>query len=184
MVRSAALLMRERGVDATSFSEVLALSGAPRGSIYHYFPGGKAQLVEEATRYAGDFIGNTLSGALKQDDPMEVVDAFAEFFRPVLYDSDYAAGCPIAASALEGDRNPGARDAAGDAFRTLQHVLSESLRRNGVPKERARSLATVVFASLEGAIILARAERSAAPLDRVVTELQALIREAVPARLS
>ena len=51
MIVSAALLIREHGVEATSFSAVLAHSGAPRGSIYHHFPGGKAQLVEEATRY-------------------------------------------------------------------------------------------------------------------------------------
>ena len=55
MIETAAVVMRERGVEATSFSEVLARSGAPRGSIYHHFPGGKAQLIEEATRYAGDF---------------------------------------------------------------------------------------------------------------------------------
>lgn len=171
--------MRERGVEATSFSEVLAHSGAPRGSIYHYFPGGKAQLVEEATRYAGDFIAAGLTGRLEHDDPMEVVDAFAEFFRPVLQDSGYAAGCPIVAGTLEGDRTPGARDAAGDVFLRWEHLLAESLERNGVPAERSRSLATLVFASMEGAIILARAQRSPAPLDRVVVELRALLRDAL-----
>lgn len=179
MVLTAALLMRERGVEATSFSEVLAHSGAPRGSIYHYFPGGKAQLVEEATRYAGDFIAAGLRGRLAHDDPMEVVDAFSEFFRPVLQDSDYEAGCPIVAGTLEGDRTPGARDAAGDVFLRWEQLLAESLERNGVPRERSRSLATLVFASMEGAIILSRAQRSLAPLDRVVVELRSLILDAL-----
>ena len=70
MIVSAALLIRERGVEATSFSDVIDHSGAPRGSIYHNFPGGKAQLVEEATRYAGDFTAAGLVAALGSDDPV------------------------------------------------------------------------------------------------------------------
>ena len=64
MIETAAVVMRERGVEATSFSEVLARSGAPRGSIYHHFPGGKAQLIEEATRYGGEFTAAGLTAAL------------------------------------------------------------------------------------------------------------------------
>src|SRR4051794_30210223 len=70
MIRSAAELMRRRGVDATSFSEVLADSGAPRGSIYHHFPGGKDQLIEEATRWAGEFIADWQTATLERSDPV------------------------------------------------------------------------------------------------------------------
>jgi TetR/AcrR family transcriptional regulator, lmrAB and yxaGH operons repressor len=48
MIRSAAALFGSRGLCATSFADVLADSGAPRGSIYHHFPGGKRQLAEDA----------------------------------------------------------------------------------------------------------------------------------------
>ena len=101
MIRSAALLISQRGVEGTSFSDVLALSGAPRGSIYHYFPGGKTQLVEEAACYAGDAMAAELVACLEHDDPLEVVKAFAAFYRPALHETDYALGCPIVASALE-----------------------------------------------------------------------------------
>ena len=63
MVVSAALLIRERGANATAISDVLAHSGAPRGSAYHYFPGGRMQLLEEAVDFAGAYIGNKISAA-------------------------------------------------------------------------------------------------------------------------
>src|SRR5437763_3904554 len=109
MIKSTARLMRERGVEATSFADVVAHSGAPRGSIYHHFPGGKAQLIEEATRYAGDFTAAGLTRALAQDDPVAAIRRFAAMWRELLRDSDYGAGCPVVAASLEGERLPGAR---------------------------------------------------------------------------
>lgn len=176
MIQSAALLMRERGVDGTSFSEVLAHSGAPRGSIYHHFPGGKAQLVEEATAFGGSFIASGWAATLKGDDPAAVVDAFLALFIPVLEESDYTAGCPVVAGSLEGERTPAARDAAGAAFEHWEQLLAETLEAHGVDQERARSVATLSVAAMEGAIILARAQRSIGPLERVASELRALIR--------
>src|SRR3989440_11061505 len=84
MIETAALVMRERGVEATSFSEVLARSGAPRGSIYHHFPGGKAQLIEEATRYAGEFTATGLATALAQEDPVAAIRALSASWGRIL----------------------------------------------------------------------------------------------------
>src|ERR1700722_1272377 len=56
MVRSAAALFGSRGLSATSFSDVVADSGAPRGSIYHHFPGGKKQLAEDAIGWTSEQI--------------------------------------------------------------------------------------------------------------------------------
>src|SRR3954466_11711810 len=89
MIRSTALLIRERGVEATSFSDVLEHSGAPRGSIYHHFPGGKAQLVEEATRWAGDFIARAQIASLQDGDPVAAVDAAIARWRDVLGETDF-----------------------------------------------------------------------------------------------
>src|SRR3954465_4410887 len=95
MIQSALILMGERGIEATSFSQVIEHSGAPRGSIYHHFPGGKAQLVEEAPRYAGHAVAELRRDAAERaDDPVAAVDAIGEFWRSVLYSSDFAAGCP------------------------------------------------------------------------------------------
>src|SRR5688500_14882013 len=147
MIQSAALLFRSRGIEGTSFSDVLAHSGAPRGSIYHHFPGGKAQLAEEATRYAGEFIAAGLARSLESDDPVAAIRAFAATWRELLQRSDFGAGCPIMSATLEGDRSPAARDAAGVAFDRCVSLLGDALARNGVEPARARSLGTLAVAA-------------------------------------
>jgi TetR/AcrR family transcriptional regulator, lmrAB and yxaGH operons repressor len=180
MINSALVLMGEHGVEATSFSQVLEHSGAPRGSIYHHFPGGKAQLIEEATVHAGDIIVKLLTDAVERhQDPVAAVDAIADFWRTVMHNSDFAAGCPVLAATLEGDRSPAARDAARVAFERWQYLLADILQRAGIPEERARSLSSIAISAIEGAVILARAQRSNAPLERVVDELRTLFHDAI-----
>ena len=179
MIRSAAVLFRSKGVDGTAFSDVIAHSGAPRGSIYHHFPGGKAELAEEATRYAGERVAAGLAAALAEDDPVATLTGFAAATGKGLESTRFQEGCPIAAAALEGPRAPGARAAAGDAMRSWEDLLAASFERNGVAPERARSVATMIVASIEGAIVLARAQGSVEPLDRVRAELELLARTAL-----
>jgi AcrR family transcriptional regulator len=179
MIQSALVLMGENGVEATSFSQVIEHSGAPRGSIYHHFPGGKAQLVEEATRYAGEVVASLFAEALRGDDPIAGLNAIVGFWRSVLHDSDFAAGCPVLAASLESKGLPGAREAARDAFQRFQDLHRQLLERAGVAPVRARSLAAIAVSAVEGAIILSRAQRSNAPLDRVLDELQVLFQDAL-----
>src|SRR5690348_17874368 len=101
MVRSAAYLFREHGYTGTGFSDVIAHSGAPRGSIYHHFPGGKDQLAREAVRYAGDYLSAGVRAATRDDDPVAAVRAFLGWWRGVLVKSDFRAGCPIVAVTVE-----------------------------------------------------------------------------------
>ena len=98
MVVSAALLIRERGAQATAISNVLKHSGAPRGSAYHYFPGGRMQLLEEATDYAGAYIAGKISAA---ESAAALLDELIEMYRQQLIRSDYRAGCPIVAVTVE-----------------------------------------------------------------------------------
>jgi AcrR family transcriptional regulator len=179
MIQSAMVLMGEHGVDATSFSEVIEHSGAPRGSIYHHFPGGKAQLMEEATRWGGELIAVGLARALEQEDPVAAVEGIAGFWRGALRETDYAAGCPVVAATIEGGRLPGAREAAREVFARWAGLHAAILERAGVEEGRARSIGTLLVAAIEGAVILARAERSQEPLDRVIDELQGLLAGAV-----
>jgi TetR/AcrR family transcriptional regulator, lmrAB and yxaGH operons repressor len=178
MIVSAAVLMRERGVQATSFSEVIERSGAPRGSIYHHFPGGKAQLIEAATRYAGEFTAAGLLAALQSADPPRAVHEFARTWTEILRQSDFGAGCPVVAATLEGDRSPGAREAAGAAFAQWESLIGRALSPHTTPA-RARSIATLFITAIEGAVIIARAQRSTAPLQRVAAELEHTLRQAI-----
>lgn len=182
MIESTIELVGEHGVERTSFTQVVAHSGAPRGSIYHHFPGGKAELIEEAVRLGGGIVTTGLEAALENDDPVAAVDGVADLWRTVLRDSDYAVGCPLAAVTVEGQRTPEARQAAGEAFETWKRLHAQILQRAGVPQKRARSIAELLVASIEGAVILARADRSNEPLERVLDELHILLDHALADR--
>lgn len=181
MIESAAMLIRESGVAATSFSDVVNASGAPRGSIYHYFPRGKQQLVEEATQFGTDFVLARLAAGIERADTAAAVRTFGRFYLQILRDSDFTAGCPVLAAALEGERAPGAREAAGRGFGEWEQTLAQGLRRDGVPEQDAVSLATLIVSSLEGAIVLCRAQRRADPLERVLDRIELLIADATGA---
>jgi len=181
MIESAALLFSERGVQGTSFTDVLAHSGAPRGSVYHHFSGGKTQLVEDATRWAGEFTIAGAVAAVERRDPLAAVGSFRRYWSKILRASDFGAGCPVATAALEGSHQPTARDIAGEVFADWQMVIADALRRGGLPAARARSIAALLLASIEGAIILCRAQRSLRPLERVCDELELVMTSALEA---
>lgn len=100
MILSVAAPLREYGASATGIDRILAHSGAPRGSVNHHFPGGRAQLIDDAVASAGDFIAGLIDAAVQADDPVEAVDAFYALWRDRLVESDFRAGCPIGAAAV------------------------------------------------------------------------------------
>lgn len=171
MLGGAALLFRERGVAGTSLSDIMERTGAPRGSVYHYFPGGKAQLAEEATDLAGRTMGRMISALLAADGPAAALSAFVEHFRGQLVESDYTAGCPVAAGGMAGEDTPGARARAGEAFTEWESTLASAMWQHGLTVGDAEETATTVVAAIEGALIMARAQRSTRPLDRIETFL-------------
>ncbi|GAA2719440.1 TetR/AcrR family transcriptional regulator [Actinocorallia aurantiaca] len=174
MIRSAIRLIRRRGVAATSFADVLADSGAPRGSVYHHFPGGRPQLVEEATRSAADHLSASMAGVLEASDTPGALRALTGLWRRGLEAGDYAVGCPIVAAALGTERT--ARDVAGEAFETWCGLIADKLVSDGAERRRAESVAVLVVGALEGALVIAQAKRTSAPLDAVVDELGDLCR--------
>ncbi|GAA3446544.1 TetR/AcrR family transcriptional regulator [Planomonospora venezuelensis] len=177
MIRSTVELMRRRGVAAVSFADVLADSGAPRGSVYHHFPGGRSQLVEEATRSAAGHLSAAVARILDASDTPGALHAMADLWRRGLEAGDYAVGCPIVAAALGTER--AARDVAGEVFGAWCDLISDRLVADGADRRRAQSLAVLVVGALEGALVLAQAQRTSAPLDAVVDELSTLCRSVI-----
>ncbi len=168
MLGSAIRLFRERGVGDTSFADVLEASGAPRGSVYHHFPGGKKQLVSEAIESAGSYVAANFE---KSDDgPAEMVDRFATFYMRELERTGFREGCPLMAAAVAGAKEEASVPAAR-AFSQIQDSLTNSLIEAGVARERASSLATLAISAIEGAIVLSRTEKSVEPLNQTRQEL-------------
>lgn len=168
MLGSAIRLFRERGVGDTSFADVLEESGAPRGSVYHHFPGGKKQLVSEAIESAGGYVAANFERS--EDGPAEMIDRFASFYMRELERTGFREGCPLMAAAVAGASEEAALPAAR-AFSRIQESLTASLVASGVEKKRASSLATLAISAIEGAIVLSRAEKATEPLDQTRREL-------------
>jgi AcrR family transcriptional regulator len=175
MILSAAVLVREQGARATSIDDVLAHSGAPRGSVYHHFPGGRDELLREATAFAGEVVDRRLQAAAAAD-PTAVLDELVALYRDELLATDFRAGCPVMAVAIEArEDESGVQEQAGAAFTRWTATLAGALERAGVAPARAARLACLILAAFEGALAMSRSQRDLAPLDDVHAELAALL---------
>jgi AcrR family transcriptional regulator len=175
MIRSAAQLIRRKGVSGTGLREIVVEADAPRGSLQHYFPGGKEELVSDALLWAGDVLARRIKRSLselKSRTPSALLAAIVEAWRRDLTSEQFSDGCPLVAAAADtAATSEQLRQVLRRAFDGWLEPLSESLVDLGVPLERADNLAIVIIAALEGAIILARIRRDLIPLDALVLEL-------------
>jgi AcrR family transcriptional regulator len=178
MVISAALLMRERGAHPTAIADVLEHSGAPRGSAYHYFPGGRTQLLCEAVDFAGEYIAARIA---RGQSGVEVLDELVADYRNQLLHTDYRAGCPVVAVTVEAgdpakqDQAAAVIDRAAAAFARWIDLIAQRLIADGISPQRAEELAMLTTSATEGAIVVARASRDVKPLDLVHGQLRALM---------
>jgi TetR/AcrR family transcriptional regulator, lmrAB and yxaGH operons repressor len=168
MVRSAATLIRERGVHGTGLREVVAHSGGPRGSLGRFFPGGKTQLVTEAIDVALVDLLDDLRPTLSEAETLpEAISVIVTPWRRLLVDHDFALGCPLAATICDAADNDGLRTHVSELLARWRAPLAAAYTRFGAPQAKAEAHATVLLAALEGALMLARAQRDIEPLDTV-----------------
>ncbi|MER6437105.1 TetR/AcrR family transcriptional regulator [Streptomyces sp. NPDC001185] len=183
MVFSAAQLIRREGVAAAGMREVAARARAPRGSLQHYFPGGKEQLVNEAVGWAGRYAGNRVArflAALPDPTPSDLFAGMVGQWTEEYRTAGFAGGCPVAAATVDrAESAVSTREAAADAFSAWAGAVSRALVDMGVPAGRAGALATLMISALEGAILVARAERDVRALTVVSEELGPLLDAAV-----
>lgn len=169
MVIGAATLLAQRGLQATSFSEVLEFTGAPRGSIYHHFPGGKDQLVKAALDFVTAQMGSYFSPK-EGAPPEEVTDLFLRLWRGILLRFEFKAGCAVVAVTVAAD-SPELLDHTASIFRAWRSRLAGLFAVGGVAKDDAIRFAATLVAASEGAVVLSRGERSLEPFDLVAGQL-------------
>ncbi|MCC2111352.1 MAG: TetR/AcrR family transcriptional regulator, partial [Hyphomicrobiales bacterium] len=143
IVRATAQLLRQRGYAATGLSDIIETSGAPKGSLYHYFPGGKDDIAVEALRYAGEKVQATLSDLARQEQTAaEVLRRYGVLVAGWMAESKFRDGCPIATTLLEtAAEKSGAAEAGRAAFESWTDVLRDKLVQEGVAQSRAETLA-------------------------------------------
>lgn len=175
LIDSMAKSLRSAGYHNTGLNQIVADSGAPKGSMYHYFPGGKVELAAAAIGHAAEQVAarirETLQGGL---EPGAALEAVIEFFAGELEASGFVKGCPVATVTLEeAATTPQIRDACARAYRDWQAGLASYLAAQGV--RDPESAAETFIMLLEGALLLSRAQLSAEPLRRIKTRLTPLL---------
>jgi TetR/AcrR family transcriptional repressor of lmrAB and yxaGH operons len=177
IVSAAVTLFRRRGYSGTGLSDIVKLSGAPKGSLYHYFPNGKLSIAEAAVRTAAHRVDATFRElADKHKSPGKLMRAYAELLAKWMKASDFRDGSPIATVLLETAPDDVAITKAGrEAYAERNDALSQMLIAKGVPAKRARRIAGMATAAMEGSLIQARVEQSEAPIIDAAAELEKLL---------
>lgn len=182
MVYEAAQALREDGVGGAALRTVAARAAAPRGSLQHYFPGGKDQLVSEALLLSGDFAAQWVSSYVdgaRRPTPSGLFTHMVAQWKREFTTRGFERGCPVNAAAAEiaGGQSP-VNEPLRTALGRWEDAIVAALARMGIPVRRGRRLATVMLSALEGAILLARVHRDVRPLSTVAAELGPLLDQA------
>jgi TetR/AcrR family transcriptional repressor of lmrAB and yxaGH operons len=168
LVDAARTLMEARGYHGTGLNDVIAAGGAPRGSVYHHFPGGKDQLTAEALTASGREIAGLL-GTLAETAPdtRSLVESVLDGLADRMEEAAYAKGCPVATVALEvSARDDALQQVCAEVYDGWQRTLADRLLADGRPAADAEWLASSLLALVEGALVLSRARRSRTPMEQ------------------
>lgn len=177
IIETTCQLLEAQGYHATSLNQILAASGAPKGSLYYYFPGGKEELAAAAVEQSAHIVADRISSSLAAvEDPAEAVRRFVLTLADQLRATDFRGGGPITTVALEAvTASRRVNLACQAAYRQWGDAFRDKLLTTACSREEAAELATVIIASLEGAILLSRIGRTAAPLEQLAPLLYQLI---------
>jgi TetR/AcrR family transcriptional repressor of lmrAB and yxaGH operons len=156
-------LLAARGAHGAGLNEVCARSGVAYGSLYHQFPEGKNQLVAASVRRSGGLTGDLLDAVLEQLPLADAVDAMFTNGVTILEGTNFERGCPIGTPAASGDDDD-LRTAAAEVFTRWSKAISRAARREGRSPRAADDLGTVLVSLYEGALLVARTEKSARPM--------------------
>jgi TetR/AcrR family transcriptional repressor of lmrAB and yxaGH operons len=181
-ISTAARLFHHQGYHGTGLAQVLAESGAPKGSFYFHFPGGKEQLAVEAVEASSATVEALITNAAERaDDAPDVVRRAGRAIARWLEETNFEEGCAVATLAAEAaGTSPALRQACEHAYARWRRLFAEALRQHGLAGAPASELATMTVAALEGATLIARTERRAGAMRTVAAMLEAQVRAHMP----
>lgn len=172
----AAELLSRDGYNGMGLKALSEATGLPAGSIYHHFPGGKDEIAATAIIETAEAIAQLLEALLVDGVTEDAVGRMFGFMADRLEATDFVAGCVVGTPALD-DPTPAPRvlGACASGFERLSEPISDAFVREGRSPEDARVMATTLLGSYEGATVLARAQRSRAPLDAAAASMSRLV---------
>ena len=149
IVRAAATLFRRNGYAATGINEIADLAGAPKGSLYHYFPDGKDAIGEAAVRFAGKGLVVTMEKLeAEHKSAATMVQAYCRLLAGWMAKSGFKDGCPISTTLLESaPQSERIAQAGREAFAAWGAVIARALVRDGFSRAEARRLSTLAVSA-------------------------------------
>jgi TetR/AcrR family transcriptional repressor of lmrAB and yxaGH operons len=182
IVASAARLLRGQGYGSTGLNQIADVAGAPKGSLYFHFPGGKDELVASALAHAADQWREQLLASIRDEHDLgRALARIGDLLARELEASGYAHGCPLATVTLEAAAsNPVLQAVVANRYAALEQIIGDRIIAAGVPADHAAQLALLVLSAIEGALLLARAHRDATIVRRITRQLAALVPQPSP----
>lgn len=182
LIHAMADALQRKGLHGVGLNELLEVAGAPKGSLYHHFPGGKGELAVAAIEHISQHIDSLFERLfVQQADPLQAMHHWLQGALQQLENSQFERGCPLATIALEsGPEDVEIRAALQRSFKAVRQALSRQLQAHGHSDEQADNLAALFVALYEGGLLQARVAGSSEPLKRAATALFNLTREQFP----
>jgi TetR/AcrR family transcriptional regulator, lmrAB and yxaGH operons repressor len=176
-IEATGTLLRRQGYNATGVNAIVAASGAPKGSLYFHFPGGKEELAVAAMEREGDRLRRAIAAVVSSGEGSgEAIAGLIDALAQGLERSGFKDGCPIATVTLEAaTQSEALRATSAAVFESWLEVLEARLLAGGLDATGAHRRALLVLAAIEGALIMARARRELQPLNAVREELIGLL---------
>jgi len=172
-----------RGYHGIGLNELLASAGAPKGVLYHHFPGGKSELAVAAIGAVADQLGSSLDKLMQRaaGDPVKALAAWMDVAQQTLEKSGFQRGCPLATVALETTPDDQALRAVLSAtFAAFRERLANALAVAGIADSRARGLAALIVSAYEGALLQSRVAGNVQAMHDTSVALLDLLRLSLP----
>ena len=170
-------LFRRQGFPGTGLNEIVEASGAPKGSLYYYFPEGKASIAVAAIEEASERVGKTLEELSQTSETTgDLLVGHARLLSKWMRASGFKDGCPVTTILLE--MAPGHRqvtEAGRRAYVLRLSILTEKLVADGFNHQQAERLASLCTSAIQGALVEARVARTGRPLEIAAEELRRML---------
>ena len=176
LINAMTAALQKRGLHGSGLTDLLAAAGAPKGVLYHHFPGGKTELAVAAVNATVERLCLMLDERMAGNDPAAALMAWINGAQQRMAASGYENGCPLATIALETTAaDVEIRAALGAGFASIRVRIADGLVLAGYDPAAAGALSALMLAAYEGGLLQARAAGTPEPMNLVGEALLSLL---------
>lgn len=169
MIVTATTLFQQKGYKSVGLSEILKVCNVTKGALYHHFPNGKEELLLACLHALNEAITTDIETIFKGH--LSTKEAIRSMIVKLVndFESDgtitgYTFSSMVSEMATVSEP---VRNACSALYENIQHIFYEKLVTEGFSSESASELALLMTASIEGAMMLCRTQKSTDPLKTV-----------------